>query len=643
MSLEKLPIRLKLNFLAVFTAGLALSVASWALRFSARTQFEANLKRELQSYAEIIGQATSGASSSNVSEASLALGALKDQPNIVGAAVISAGDRPLASYVRPGASEKVFDAVPREAGVSCGSELCFAVHPVLIDHSLKEVVILVSDLSGLNTQLQENAKNLSLTFVCSIMIALIVASILQRFITKPLEQVVELTEKIAFNRDYSLRLPSGAVDERPNETGKLVRSVNHMLDQIEQRDVELLQAKEAAEQANRAKTMLVADTSHEIRTPINNIIGFTEIISRMASSPEEKRYLNLIQLSADSLLGIIDDILDISKMESGRLDLKPAPADISAHLKKVLRPLEAHAANLGLDLQVNIAEDCPKTIFIDAVRFSRVVVNLVSSAMKFTAVPGKIAVDIRSELDDTGSVILKVAVEDSGAGPLEQGRSEIFEAFRTAQKTKVRGFQGPGSGLLVSERIVGLMGSSLLLRHKIGEGARFSFDVRLPLSSSSLPVVQSSAATPSPAPSTESVERSPEKVLQVLVVEDNPMSREITVHRLKKMGFHVLVAGSGIDAVEIAGKDELDLILMDCQMPVMDGFEATAQIRKMEQRSGKRIPIVALTAHAVEGYRDICLSAGMDDYLTKPIHEADLVAFLTKHPRERKDGSSTDS
>lgn len=630
MSFEKLPVRAKLNFLAVFTTGLALSVASWALRFSDKAQFENTLKKELLSLATVIAQAVEdSAKEQDPQNAEKVLSAIAANQSIMAGAIIGTNNSPLATYLRPGIGEEIFRAVPRQPGVSCGIQLCHAVYPIQSDEGVHGVIVLVSDQTGLTAQLKENAINLSLTFFASLVIALLVANFLQGFISRPLKALVGLSDRVSKEKDYSLRLPVNPKEERKDEIGKLYLAMNSMLEQIQHRDQELQKAKQIAEQANQAKSVFLANTSHEIRTPMNNIIGFTEILNkRLAQYPDaedEQRYLNLIQVSADSLLGIIDDLLDIAKIEAGRLDIKLGMNDIRAYLTRVLKPLEAYAENLGLNFTLEIDPNLPKSVFVDAPRLGRVVFNIVSSAIRFTSVPGMIFVELKV-LDLTPEGFrLRVFVKDSGGEQFLEARREIINTFQTAENQASKKFQGAGVGLLISQRLVSLMGGRIELDFKEEQGARFSFEIPLSLKANLEKIAEQTASSQSLPRIVDFTD------IQVLVVEDNPMSREITVHRLKKMGFSVQVADTGEEAIRIATSDDLDLILMDCELPTISGFEATAEIRKLESGDKKRVPIIALTAHAVEGYRELCLESGMDDYLTKPIPEARLFDILRAH------------
>lgn len=635
MVLENLPIRAKLNFLAVFTTGLALTIAAWTLRFSDRDQFENTLKRELHSLASVIGQAAGESiSSSDEAATQRILDALAAKPSIMAAAIVDTKNAPIAAYLRNGIDESIFSAVPRQAGVHCTPQFCHAVYPLQLNNSVEGVIVLVSDLSGLGAELQDNARRLSFTFFGSLIAALLVANFLQRIISRPLKNLAGLTAKIANERNYSVRYPSKDGDqERKDEIGQLIAGINDMLEQIQQRDLALEKAKQTAEEASQAKSVFLANTSHEIRTPINNILGFTEMLEKkltddaIGTSPaleEHQRMVSLIQISADSLLGIIDDLLDISKIEAGRLSLMLGTHDLAATLQRTLKPIQAHAKDLGINLEFSFDQALPKELFFDSVRLARVVSNILNHAIKFTAATGSIRATFGIKDQTKSQVLFEVTIEDSGNPQLLDARHEIFQTLRSLDSDPHQKFQGAGVGLLISQRIISLMGGKIEVSPTGESGALFHFVI---------PISRQPALTDEKPAKLITASGDTNQViggLHILVVEDNPMSREITVHRLKKMGFSVLTADNGADAVRIASEDEIDLILMDCEMPTMDGFQATAEIRKRESNSDRRVPIIALTAHAVEGYREICLNAGMDDYITKPIPESKLVEFLRK-------------
>ncbi|MCC6221656.1 MAG: response regulator [Deltaproteobacteria bacterium] len=415
------------------------------------------------------------------------------------------------------------------------------------------------------------------------------------------------------------------------------RAKSSLIDQLRRRDVELVRAKQEAECASRVKSDFLANTSHEIRTPINNIIGFAEMLVESVSRPAEKKQVECILVSATSLLGLINDILDLAKIEANKLELSPVATDLRAYLLRELEPLKGQAEKRNIGLSIEIDNALPAKVMVDALRFRQPVINLISNAMKFTPAGGNVTFRLAVEELTADSTHLHISVSDTGVGISAAAQSKIFEAFEQADTSTTRNYGGTGLGLSISKRIIALMGGTIAVTSKEGAGSTFFFRVSLPIAEN-VPVEQV-VLKKRKSITVGGQEVAPfedREQLRILVVDDNEPSREICVHRLCKFGMEVSTATNGSEAVELAQNSSFDLILMDCQMPYMDGLQATALIRQHQREYGSHCPIVALTAHAITGYRDICIKAGMDDYLTKPIDESELFDFLDRFFRESK-------
>ena len=485
----------------------------------------------------------------------------------------------------------------------------------------------------------------------------------------------------------------------------------------------------AAEELNRAKSEFLANMSHEIRTPMNGIMGMTEILLGTRTSPDQQDYLNMVKVSADSLLQIIDDILDLSKVEAGRLELERVDFALRPLLEEVLDPLALRAHEKGVELLLDIAPTVPGGVCGDPVRLRQVVVNLVGNALKFTEAG---EVTLRVEEGDGGRVLF--AVRDTGIGIAPERQEAIFEAFGQADDSTTRLYGGTGLGLTICSHLVGMMGGRIWVESQEGRGSTFFFTADLPPRPEAAEAVETAgfegrrvgvrgdhagalrltvrqlqawgmeavaegegdcdawvvdvAAAGDPglgpwekggkAPALFLLPTSRREEmglvrerdlgafvtkpasqarladglrrlleaggegggageakalraavpLDILLGEDNPVNQRLAVHLLEEWGHEVVVAGNGRDVVEAVAKISFDLILIDVQMPVLDGFEATALIREAEAEAGGHIPIVALTAHAMKGYRERCLAAGMDGYVSKPIDRRALFAAI---------------
>jgi PAS domain S-box-containing protein len=363
------------------------------------------------------------------------------------------------------------------------------------------------------------------------------------------------------------------------------------------RAAELRLAKEAAEHAAQTKTQFLANMSHEIRTPMAGVVGLADLLLATALDERQAQYVRLIQSSAVSLLRIIDDILDFTKIEAGKLTFEESTFDLIATLQQVIELLRLGAAAKGTSLRLELAADLPRWVRGDPARLRQVLINLIGNAVKFTD-EGK--VEVRAERDADGRLHLRV--HDTGIGIPVEVQGKIFEIFSQADGSTSRRYGGTGLGLAISKRIVEGMGGKIGFDSTPGQGSTFWITLDLPL-----------AAAPAPEPPAVSGARAQ----RILTAEDNPVNQLVISEHLKALGYEVVAVGDGLEALATLDTADFDLVLMDCQMPNLDGYEATRRIRQLPDRKAA-IPIIALTAHALREDLDRCLAAGMNDTLTKP-------------------------
>ncbi|MFQ5636902.1 MAG: response regulator, partial [bacterium] len=412
-------------------------------------------------------------------------------------------------------------------------------------------------------------------------------------------------------------------DEKAHDVA--VVGIAHDITEHKRAAEELRNAKEAAEAATRAKTEFLANMSHEICTPLNAIIGTADQLSETKLDSEQRRFIDTIQRTSDILLSLVADILELSNIEAGKVALEESRFQLRELVTRIIEVFNISAQNKGLEIICEIAPEIPDTLMSDPTRLRHILVNLVGNAVKFTE-RGEIRIKVEVADKEAGvgerdgKCRLLFSISDTGIGIPQENRARIFDKFSQVDNTTTRRFGGSGLGLSICKSLVELMGGRLEFESQEGVGSTFYFELEL------------SYFEPIPK---RNESKHPKSGLtsngRILLVEDNPDNQNLASNILTKAGHSVVIAETGKGAVEAVTGSEYDLILMDIQMPVMDGFTATEKIRGFERRHQKnRMPIIALTAHTFQGYREKCLRHDMDDYLTKPFKKNDLLMTVDK-------------
>ena len=604
------PIRGKLMWVSMLTSTVAVILACFAFGLYEMINYRQQMTRDLSVLTEMIEEAQ--AAGRDLSEPEV----LKEvnswaskQHSIALACVYSKDGKLVIKYARD-------DVKPqREVPALLGDEIdriesghLVLYQPILLQGRKAGTVFIRADFHWFTDRFVEELRIVLIILLLSWLASLLVSSRLQQFISKPILDLVQSTRTVSETRDYSVRAAKTCTDE----IGLLVDEFNEMLEQIQQRDQALCAAKEKAESATRAKSEFLANMSHEVRTPMNGIIGMTDLALETDLSPDQREYLGTVKLSAETLLQLINDILDFSKIEAGKLDLDPIDFSLRDNLGDTLKTLAVRAHQKGLELVAHVLPDVPDELVGDTVRLQQIIVNLVGNALKFTE-RGEVVVKVSVDSQEGDNLCLHFAVGDTGIGIPEDRQGVIFEAFAQADGSTTRKYGGTGLGLAICSQLVKLMGGRIWVESEVDQGSTFHFTAQMRQSKNLAPRM--------PAQPTDL------KDLPVLLVDDNATSRHVLEELLRHWQAKPVIAGSAAAAFagmkKAGARGELfPLALLDYKMPEMDGLSLAAQIRRDPDLAATKLILLSPAGQASIASR--CRDLGLDGYLTKPVKQSEL-------------------
>lgn len=590
--------------------------------------FKSSLVAETASIAELLGENSSASLLFYNSEAAQSLLlSLRRKENIRHALILDGGNKIFASYYKDGDKSVIFPE-PSEKEHYFTEEYLVVSKEIKDDVEVIGKIVLYSDLQILEEQVNDQIKIILIVFTVLTIVTLIIASQLQKTISNPIKELIVATKKVA-QGDYTFQLALQSKDEMGqlsssfkemtkqlhNQEQQLLKANENLGKKVQQRTQDLEREKVRAEKASQAKSDFLANMSHEIRTPLSGVLGMNNLLLETPLTEKQKVYVESIKQSGTNLMVVINDILDFSKLEAGKLSVEMEILSLKDTLKEVFLLWEHKFQEKGLKYTFKMDDNVPRFIETDKNRLKQILINLYSNALKFTE-EGVIKMEVSAKEGDNGLWEIVFKLTDSGIGISEDKVKDIFSTFDQGDSSITKKYGGTGLGLAISRHLALLLGGDLYCESKLGEGSVFYLNI----------AAKSKKELKQEEPIDLKEVKLPE--MTIMVAEDNPINQQLIKFQLQQLGYQPSFAENGVVLLKKLQKEPVDVILMDLQMPEMDGITATKEIIKVYQKS--RPYIIALTANAFKEDEEKCYAAGMDDYLTKPLDVNKLVKSLKR-------------